>query len=72
MIQATASALMNQFANNLKKQIGDSPAAPATAGAAPAQPASPPPEAAPISGFSLMARVIWDSILRLFGGRPQG
>jgi len=28
----------------------------------------PPPAATPISGFSLMARVIWDSIVRLFRG----
>src|SRR5262249_35417958 len=35
-----------------------------------APPGSPPPPAAkPISGFSLMARVIWDAIRRLFGGR---
>jgi uncharacterized protein len=31
----------------------------------------PPPAAAPISGFSLMARVIWDAIMRLFGRRPS-
>jgi carbon monoxide dehydrogenase subunit G len=29
--------------------------------------ASPPPAAKPISGFSLMAKVIWASILKLFG-----
>jgi carbon monoxide dehydrogenase subunit G len=29
------------------------------------------PAAAPISGFSLMARVIWDAIMRLFGRRPS-
>ena len=85
MIQATASALMTQFANNLKKQLVASPvlaasAAPAPAAApasvanksaAPAAPASaaPPPPAKPISGFSLMAQVLWDSIKRLFGGR---
>ena len=44
------------------------PAAPDAPTAAP--PGSPPPPAAkPISGFSLMARVIWDAIRRLFGGR---
>jgi hypothetical protein len=37
--------------------------------AAPAQAAPPPPAAKPISGFSLMARVIWQQILSLFGGR---
>ena len=37
----------------------------------PAAPQSPPPAAAPISGFSLMARVIWDAIMRLFGRQPS-
>ena len=87
MIQATASAIMTQFANNLKKQIAASPAlvaaaapiqAPivaspsiAPASAAPTRaPAFPPPPAAnPISGFSLMATVLWNAIKRLFGGR---
>ena len=86
MIQATAGALMKQFADNLKKQLAAapvatsapaatpaSPAAPSTA--APAQPASPQPApspaAAPISGFSLMARMIWDAIMRLFGRQPS-
>src|SRR5262249_18014612 len=46
------------------------PAAPDAPTAAP--PGSPPPPAAkPISGFSLMARVIWDAIRRLFGGRSE-
>ena len=83
MIQATAGALMKQFAENLKKQLASSPAAaPAAASAAPAsapaasvpgaaQAPQPPPAAAPISGFSLMARVIWDAIMRLFGKRPS-
>jgi carbon monoxide dehydrogenase subunit G len=75
MIQATAAQLMKQFAENLKTQIALSPAAArAAAGAgAPAAPATampPPPAAKPISGFALMARVIWDAIKRLFGGKP--
>jgi carbon monoxide dehydrogenase subunit G len=37
--------------------------------AAPQQPL--PPAAKPISGFALMARVIWDAIARLFGGGPR-
>jgi len=69
MIQATASALMTQFANNLKAQIGQHKPAPAAATATPSAP--PPPAAKPISGFSLMVKVLWDSILRLFTGRPQ-
>ena len=72
MIQATASALMLQFANNLKAQIGThapagAPASPASADATP----QPPPAAKPISGFSLIAKVLWDRIVRLFTGRPQ-
>jgi carbon monoxide dehydrogenase subunit G len=73
MIQATASALMRQFANNLKVQLATG--APAPAGAVPqlsaASPAAPPTAARPISGFSLMAQVIWGSIMRLFMGRPR-
>src|SRR5262249_15235244 len=84
MIQATAAALMKQFADNLKKQLAAAPAPaatpaapasaavpPAAAAPPPATPQSPPPAAAPISGFSLMARVIWDAIMRLFGRRPS-
>jgi carbon monoxide dehydrogenase subunit G len=95
MIQATASALMKQFADNLKKELARDQAAVATAPvapqampvstpAAPVTPATattapqpaptrpPPTPAKPISGFSLMARVIWDSIMRLFTRRPSG
>ena len=85
MIQATASQLMKQFADNLKKQLASSPPAAPAGAAAPASaattsasaaaqaatPQSPPPAAAPISGFSLMARVIWEAIMRLFGRRPS-
>ena len=77
MIQTTAAQIMNQFANNLKAQIGrdgvasasPAPAAPGQAQAAPSAPPSsvPPPAAKPISGFSLMAQVLWASILKLFG-----
>jgi carbon monoxide dehydrogenase subunit G len=73
IIQATAAQIMSQFAANLKAQIGQQPAAPAPVGtdaqpsspAAPAAPA-PPAVARPISGFSLMARVIWSAIASLF------
>jgi len=39
----------------------------------PPAPRTPPPPAAvkPISGFSLMARVIWDTLVRLFARRPS-
>jgi carbon monoxide dehydrogenase subunit G len=81
MIQATAAALMNQFANALKAQIAQrrpAATAPSAAPAATPQTSEPPlaaelPQAAkPISGFALMASVIWNSIRRLFTGRPQG
>ena len=40
----------------------------ATAAAGPvASPVAPPPAAKPISGFSLMAKVLWASVLKLFG-----
>jgi len=72
MIQATASALMTQFANNLKARIGRHETKPAVAGApvdAPAAEAA--PAAKPISGFALMAGVLWHSMLNLFRGRPR-
>ncbi|HEY6257473.1 MAG TPA: SRPBCC family protein [Xanthobacteraceae bacterium] len=59
IIQATAAQIMSQFAANLRAQIADqSPAAP------PAQA----PAARPISGFALMAKVIWQAVVRLFTG----
>jgi uncharacterized protein len=45
--------------------------APQDASAAQRPAPQPLPAAKPISGFSLMARVIWDSIVRLFGGNPR-
>ena len=88
MIQATASQLMKQFADNLKKQIGSQPAAAAPSApvaAAPGAPATaapaiatapvavpPPPAAKPISGFSLMVKVLWASIVKVFTGRAPG
>jgi carbon monoxide dehydrogenase subunit G len=86
MIQATAAALMNQFANALKAQIAQRrPAGPAAAtpalDPAPGTPspaaklphaAKPPQAAKPISGFTLMMQVLWNSIRGLFGGRRGG
>jgi len=56
IIQATAAQIMSQFAANLKAQIAAQPAAQQAA----------PPTAQPISGFSLMAKVIWDAVLSWF------
>jgi hypothetical protein len=72
MIQATATQIMNQFANNLKAHLaaqGTQAPAPATSGAASASTAAPAPAAKPISGFSLMAKVLWDAIVGLFKRR---
>jgi carbon monoxide dehydrogenase subunit G len=81
IIQATAAALMNQFAKCLGKklafaQAGDQGSAPSSP--VPVEPspsivpvpdsASAPP-AKPISGFALMARMIWSAIVRLFTRR---
>jgi carbon monoxide dehydrogenase subunit G len=60
IIQATAASIMTQFATNLKSQIVAQD--PAVASAAPSEP----PAARPISGFSLMANVIWNVVVRLF------
>jgi uncharacterized protein len=89
MIQATAAAIMGQFANNLKAQLA-APLVPAQAGTQGQQTESAesvaldsrlrgnersetaaPSPAKPISGFSLMARVLWDKLASLFTGRAS-
>jgi carbon monoxide dehydrogenase subunit G len=81
MIQDVATQLIGQFASALQamlaqeKSSGPGAAASpdgATAGGRAAE-AAPPPAAKPISGFSLMLRVLWNALLRLFSGgsRPQ-
>ena len=70
MIQATAAQIINQFANNLKAQLAAAPAAAAPDARAPAA-STPPPAAKPIAGFALMAKVLWDAIMRLFRGGPK-
>jgi len=67
MIQATAAQIIGQFAGNLRAQLAQQPVAPAGL----VQTATlPPPQAArPISGLSLIVRVIWQQIVTLFGGR---
>jgi carbon monoxide dehydrogenase subunit G len=64
MIQATASALMKQFADNLKKQISQPPAADAADQAMPAA-------AKPISATSLAGQVVWNSIKGKLGGKSE-
>jgi carbon monoxide dehydrogenase subunit G len=67
MIQATASALMNQFANNLKKQLANPPAE----AAAGTENAPMPPAAKPISATSLAGQVVWNSIKGKLGGKSE-
>ena len=71
IIQATAAQIMSQFAANLKSQIVDRGPEAAAAQPSRSAPAEPPPAAGrPISGFSLMAKVIWNAVVRLFTGGP--
>jgi len=64
MIQATAAQIIGQFAGNLRAQLAQPTARPAT----PMQAAPPFAAAKPISGLSLMVRVIWRQIAALFTG----
>jgi carbon monoxide dehydrogenase subunit G len=82
IIQATATQLMNQFAKRLKDKLGQQQVAapplapddapvkasqrPAPRSPQSAQPIAPPPPAKPISGFALMAKVIWNTMTGLF------
>jgi len=70
IVQATAAQIMREFANNLKAQLAESPPQPSLpaegAGAAQMQSS---PVVKPISGFTLMAKVLWDAIVGLFKRR---
>ncbi len=76
MIQATAAQIIKQFADNLRAELAQQPVpsspvlpaqmSPPEAGAAPK-----PAAAKPISGFSLMLRVILLQIAALFGPRSN-
>jgi len=65
MIEATAAQIVGQFADNLRRQL-----APLKADTVVVTQTSPPlaPVAEPISGLSLVARVIWAKIAALFSG----
>ena len=83
IIQSTAAQLMKQFATALRAQVieraGMEPPAGAAEAAAPAPrapvtaplPHAPSAAARPISGLSLLARVIWDAIVRRFTRRSE-
>jgi carbon monoxide dehydrogenase subunit G len=74
IIQMTAAQIITQFANNLKAQLakegGPTAAAQAppvsSAAASPAPPDRSAVPAKPISGFALMANVLWAFLRRLF------
>jgi carbon monoxide dehydrogenase subunit G len=67
IVQATAAQIMTQFAANLKAQIGaEGPAVAATAQPSSSAPAQPSAAGQPISGFSLMLKVIWNAIASWF------
>jgi hypothetical protein len=68
IIQATAEQLIGQFAENLRAEIARSGASASAGDAAPTAPGPEKVEVKPIAGFSLMFRVFWTSIKRLFGG----
>lgn len=60
MIESVAEQLIVQFGSALKAQIEQSQSRPAAAVKAV------PPPTKPISGLALIARALWDSIVRLF------
>jgi len=72
MIQATAAAIIGQFATALKAQLGQRGPAAASSTSAPSAGPAPAAAAKPISGFTLMAKVLWAAIRRLFTGRARG
>jgi uncharacterized protein len=67
IIQATAGQIMNEFARNLRAEIAarEVPVREPPGAAAQAQSQAP----RPMSGLSLMAKVIWTAVVRLFTGR---
>jgi len=64
MIQGVATALIGQFAENLRMQLENEENAKGGA----VQPIA--SAAQPISGFALIFQGLWNVILRLFGGAP--
>ncbi len=80
IIQATAEQLIGQFAENLRAQIAQSGASEGSADATPGPGDGPGPshepsmggqaaaDVKPIAGFTLMFRVAWTALKRLFGG----
>lgn len=65
MIQSMASQLVTQFGSALKAQIEQSRSQPSAAVEANPLPAK------PVSGLALIAKALWDSIVRLFRKHPN-
>ncbi len=63
MIQATAAQLMQQFAQCLRAQLAD-----ATTAVGPEVALGQAAHRKPISGLSVLAKVIWQAIVKLFAG----
>lgn len=74
IIQGVANQLMGQFAENLRRSLDLQDGA-RVADQSPSKEGGAQPKAgagsAPISGFSLIARVLWHSIKKLFGRTSQ-
>lgn len=68
MIQSFASQLIGQFGAALKAQLAITQPSPASHTEPLAAARSP---SKPISGFTLIAKALWDSIVRWFKGRPS-
>jgi carbon monoxide dehydrogenase subunit G len=66
MIQSFASQLIGQFGDALKVEL----AANRSSVASSKTPVASAPLAKPISGLTLIAKVLWDAIVRLFGRAP--
>jgi carbon monoxide dehydrogenase subunit G len=65
MIESVASQLIAQFGSALKAQIEQSRSRPAAAATEVAPPGK------PVSGLTLIARALWDSIVRRFRKTPK-
>ena len=68
MIQSFASQLLGQFGTALKTELAISQSSLASHIETPAAIAAP---SKPISGFTLIVRALWDSVVRWFKGRPS-
>ena len=80
IMQDVAVRMIGEMARNMEGVLNAETAVPATAGGEAGSVASepsaaapaPPPPAAPIKGGSLILRVLWDRLRRLFGGGRGG